>query len=174
MKLKSFFIAILGVLFFAVAGNVYAADELPSGEHFGDGFTNAPLVSVLQMTATPDKYYRTKVRTTGTIERQCPASGCWFYIKDAKGAEIRVELSDYFLKLPTNVGKSTMVEGEIVKFGENHIFVADRVTFFDKPYMPEGVAAGVKTEPMDTMQDHDMSMHEMSSDMDGKDMEDCH
>lgn len=196
MKLKQILLLAMGVFMLAGVGHVFAADELPSGEHFGDGFTDASLVSISAMTAKPDDFYRKKIRTTGTIERQCPASGCWFFIKDAKGAEIQVELSDYFPKLPMNVGKSTMVEGEIVKYGDdNNIFVADRVTFFDKPYTPESETqpatdAQTKTdgkaivkEPvaMEPMSQHDMSVHEMKTEdgkdskpMSNKDMENCH
>jgi hypothetical protein len=102
------------------------------GKHFGEPFTAAPQVTVAQLMETPDAFARKAVRVKGTIERQCPASGCWFFINDGQGRSIKVELGDYLPKLPQHVGDTAEVEGEWIKKGDKHEFIGTRVTFTKK------------------------------------------
>lgn len=100
-----------------------------SGEHFGEPFTLAPLVPLSQLIETPAAFARKSVRVQGTIERQCPVAGCWFFLSDGQGHSIKVELGDYLEKLPQNVGNVAEVEGEWILKGTGHEFIGTRVTF---------------------------------------------
>lgn len=101
----------------------------PSAQHFGDPFTAAPQVTIAQLLDSPDRFRRQPVRVTGAIERQCPSAGCWLFLRDGEGHSIRVELGDYFARLPQNVGKTAEVEGEWIPKGDGHEFIGTRITF---------------------------------------------
>ena len=98
-------------------------------QHFGEPFTDAPRVEIAQLLETPDAYRRQTVRVQGEIERQCPAAGCWLFLRDGQGRSIRVELGDYFAELPRHVGEQAEVEGEWIPMGTDHQFVGTRITF---------------------------------------------
>lgn len=102
-------------------------------QHFGEAFSNAPLVTITELSQSPANYYKKTITITGLIDRQCPSAGCWLFLTDEKGATIRVELSDYFPKLPQKIGKRAIVEGEIIKMGEKqHQFIGTRITFTEQ------------------------------------------
>ena len=101
-------------------------------QHFGEPFTQAPQVTIGQLLETPDAFAHKPVRMAGTIVRQCPAAGCWFFLSDGHGREIKAELGDYLPKLPQNVGNAAEVEGELIRHGNEHLFVGSRVTFGKK------------------------------------------
>jgi len=98
-------------------------------EHFGEPFTAAPEAAIAQLIESPDSFRRQPVRVKGTVERQCPASGCWLFLSDGQGRSIRVELSDYFPELPRRVGATAEVEGEWIAKGDTHEFIGTRITF---------------------------------------------
>lgn len=98
-------------------------------EHFGEPFTAAPEASLAQLLESPDSFRRQPVRVKGTIERQCPAAGCWLFLSDGQGRSIRVELGDYFAELPRHVGGTAEVEGEWIAKGDTHEFIGTRITF---------------------------------------------
>ena len=100
--------------------------------HFGEPLTQAPLVEIGQLLDKPDDFQRKPVRVKGTIERQCPMAGCWFFINDGKGRSLKVELGDYLPKLPQNIGNTAEAEGEWIKKGDTHEFIGTRVTFTKK------------------------------------------
>ncbi len=99
------------------------------GEHFGEAFTSASQVSIAQLMETPEAFRRQGVRVKGEIERQCPASGCWLFLSDGAGRSIRVELGDYFPKLPQHVGGVAEVEGEWIAKGDRYEFIGTRISF---------------------------------------------
>lgn len=102
----------------------------PAGAHFGEPFSDAPRVGIAALLATPDAFHRQSVRVAGTIERQCPASGCWFFLREPDGGpSLKIELGDYLPKLPQNVGNRAEVEGELIRKGERYEFIGTRVTF---------------------------------------------
>ncbi|MEI7902746.1 MAG: hypothetical protein WCK89_21060 [bacterium] len=103
-----------------------------NGTHFGEPFTQAPLVTIGQLLETPDAFSHKAVRVKGMIERQCPMAGCWFFIHDGQGRSIKVELGDYLPKLPQNIGNDAETEGEWIKKGTAHEFIGTRVTFTKK------------------------------------------
>jgi hypothetical protein len=101
-------------------------------EHYGEPFTGAPETTIARLLEAPDRFQRQPVRVKGTIERQCPAAGCWLFLSDGQGLSIRVELGDYFPRLPQRVGASAEVEGEWIRRGDHHEFVGTRITFVPK------------------------------------------
>ena len=98
-------------------------------QRFGEPFTDAPQVEIAQLLEAPEAYRRQPVRVRGVIERQCPAAGCWLFLRDGQGRSIRVELGDYFPKLPLHVGETAEVEGEWIPMGTDHQFVGTRIAF---------------------------------------------
>lgn len=121
-----FALALVGVL---LAG---CGRKGSAGAHFGEPFTQAPLVTIGQLLDTPDAFQRKAVRVKGKIERQCPVAGCWFFINDGQGRSIKVELGDYLPKLPQNIGNTAEAEGEWIKKGSTYEFIGTRVTFSKK------------------------------------------
>lgn len=122
-------------LFTMAAGGVLIAGcgrKAESGTHFGEPFTQVPVVTISQLLDAPEAYQRMAVRVKGLIERQCPAAGCWVVINDGKGRTLKVEMGDYLPKLPQNIGNVAETEGELVKQGNAYIFVGTRVTFSKK------------------------------------------
>jgi hypothetical protein len=98
-------------------------------EHFGEPFTSAPETAIARLLESPDSFRRQAVRVKGTVERQCPAAGCWLFLNDGQGNSVRVELSDYFPRLPQRVGAYAEVEGELIPKGDHHEIVGTRITF---------------------------------------------
>ena len=121
------FASAIGCVLFAGCGS-----KAGKGEHYGEPFTQAPLVTLGQLLDTPDGFPRKTLRVKGMIERQCPVSGCWFFINDGKGHSVKVELGDYLPKLPQNIGNYAEVEGEWIKQGAAYEFIGTRVTFSKK------------------------------------------
>jgi len=122
-------------LFVMTAGGVLIAGcgrKAESGAHFGEPFTQAPVVTIGQLLDEPDAYHRITVRVKGTIERQCPAAGCWVVINDGQGRTLKVELGDYHPKLPMNIGNTAEAEGELIRKGTTLEFIGTRVTFRKK------------------------------------------
>lgn len=106
--------------------------QVEAGRHFGEPFTQAPQVTIGELLETPDAFARKPVRMSGTIVRQCPAAGCWFILSDGSGREIKAELGDYLPELPQSVGNTAEVEGELIRHGNERLFVGSRVTFRKK------------------------------------------
>ncbi|MCM8814026.1 MAG: hypothetical protein NC924_08875 [Candidatus Omnitrophica bacterium] len=119
------------VMVAVLAAAVFAAGcEKKKSEHFGEPFTAAPEVAIALLLEQPEAYRRQPVRIRGVIERQCPAAGCWLFLNDGQGRSIRVELGDYFPKLPRYAGGSAEVEGEIIAKGQSYEFIGTRISFF--------------------------------------------
>ena len=109
-------------------------------DHFGVAFVGSPTVSVTDLATKPTEFLKKPVRIEGVVGRQCPAAGCWFYLKepnqpDANGVapkEIKVEMGDTVPKIPRHVGKLAVVEGQLIKYGEGYQFIGVAVTFSEK------------------------------------------
>jgi uncharacterized protein YdeI (BOF family) len=112
-----------------VAAAVYAAWRFTRPEHYGQAFTGAPLVSVAQLIQKDSPAASKDVRVEGTIIRQCPATGCWFYIDDGKGSQVRVELGKVVSGLPQRIGRRAIVEGRMVQMGDEAVFAGNGVEF---------------------------------------------
>lgn len=111
----------------------FAAGCGKKGAHFGPPFTDAPRATIAQLLDAPGDFSHKTVRVSGEIERQCPAAGCWLFLNDGAGRSIRVELGDYFEKLPRNVGHTAEVEGEWIPMGDQHRFIGTRIEFSVEP-----------------------------------------
>jgi hypothetical protein len=80
------------------------------------------------------------VRIEGIVPKQCPATGCWFYVRDPNAPEngggsppeIKVEMGDTVQRIPRHVGKFAMVEGQLIKYGSGYQFIGVAVTFSEK------------------------------------------
>lgn len=109
-------------------------------DHFGLTFVGSPTVSVADLVTQPTEFLKKPVRIKGVVARQCPATGCWFYLsdpsqsgaKDAPPKEIKVEMGDTVPKIPRHVGKFAAVEGQLIKYGDGYQFIGVAVTFSEK------------------------------------------
>jgi hypothetical protein len=81
-------------------------------EHYGQAFAGAPVVSIAQFI---EERMEGNVQIEGNIVRQCPVSGCWFYLNDGKGHQFKVEFGKVLPKLPKKIGHSATVEGRLIK-----------------------------------------------------------
>jgi len=107
----------------------YAAWRFAQPEHHGYGFKGAPLVSIRQLVTGEDPQANGDVRVEGEIVRQCPATGCWFFIDDGQGNQIKVELGKVVPNLPQKVGRRALVEGRMVMMGDEPVFAGNGVEF---------------------------------------------
>ncbi|HXX93107.1 MAG TPA: hypothetical protein VEN81_05705 [Planctomycetota bacterium] len=98
-------------------------------DHHGNDFRGLPAVPIVQLVDRPADHLKHEVRIEGTLSRQCPATGCWFFLKDASGKELKVEMAETTPKLPARVGKVATVEGQLIRFGEGYEFVGTAVEF---------------------------------------------
>jgi len=112
-----------------VAGAAYVAWRYAQPEHYGHAFTGAPEISVRQLTQKDTTVEAKDVRVEGQIVRQCPVTGCWFYLDDSKGNQIRVELGNVVPRLPQKVGQRAVVEGRLVMMGDEPVFAGNGVEF---------------------------------------------
>jgi len=98
-------------------------------DHFGNDFRGFPATELAKLVDQPADYLKKEVRIEGTLSKQCPATGCWFFLKDAGGKELKVEMGDTTPNLPTRVGKAASVEGQLIKYGEAYEFIGTAVEF---------------------------------------------
>ncbi len=115
-----------------LAGALYAAWRMVRPEHFGHAFAGAPAAEVRTLAAQPEANLEKDVRVEGTVTRQCPATGCWFYLDDGKGNNIRIEMGKVIHSLPKSVGKKAVAEGRLVLMDDEYIFAANGVEFSKK------------------------------------------
>lgn len=101
----------------------------PRTDHHGQPFRNLGTVGIAQLVDKPAEFLKKEVRIEGTITRQCPATGCWFILKDPAGKELKVEMGDTTPKLPARVGKTATVEGQLILFGKEYEFIGTAVEF---------------------------------------------
>jgi hypothetical protein len=93
------------------------------GDHHGKPFAGFPLVSIADLADRPAEHYRKDHRIEGEMVRQCPVTGCWFYLRDASGKEVKVEMGDTTPKLPALKGRKVAVEGRLIPYGDRTEFV---------------------------------------------------
>jgi hypothetical protein len=124
--MKRILILCAAVLFGGIA---YSAWRYLQPEHYGHQFSGAPSVSLRELVAKGAAAEAPDVRVEGKIVRQCPATGCWFYIDDGRGNQVKVELGKVVPRLPQKIGKSAVVEGRMVQMGDEPIFAGNGVEF---------------------------------------------
>jgi hypothetical protein len=95
----------------------------------GAPFRVETLTRLGDLLANPGQYQSADVRTEGRIVRQCPSSGCWFFLDDGAGHQIRVELGHLGRTFPQHVGGQAEIEGRVVQDGTKLELVGNGVRF---------------------------------------------
>ncbi len=98
-------------------------------DHHGNDFQGFPVVEIAPLVDRPADFLKKDATIRGTVVRQCPSSGCWFYLRDSGGKEVKVEMGDTTPKLPRRLSKTATVEGRLIRFGEGYEFVGTAVEF---------------------------------------------
>jgi hypothetical protein len=81
---------------------------------FGAG-TQPTITSIGDIQKDPTKYLNHVVTVSGELSKECPSSGCWWYIKDRTG-EIRADSANSGFALPLHLqGKNIRTTGKLVK-----------------------------------------------------------
>lgn len=104
-------------------------------DHFGKSFIGLPAAAIPEIVAKPDAFLGKQVSIQGKLMRQCPSTGCWFYVvnpADPKAQELKVEMGDTTPRLPARLGKIAHVEGQLIKYGEGYEFIGVAVTFSEE------------------------------------------
>jgi len=109
-----------------VIGGIYLAYLYSRPQHYGEAFTGAPLVSIEQLV---ERRLAGDVRVEGKIVRQCPVSGCWFYLSDGNGRQFKAEFGKVLPKLPKKLGHTAIVEGRLIKTEEEPTLAGAAVEF---------------------------------------------
>ncbi len=126
MKKILVFCAFLGL---CLAGWLFL--NVKAQTHYGAVIAaDAPLVKMADAYGNQERYLSDPVVMQGKITRQCPSSGCWFYLDDASGRQIKVELGHLGLKFPQWVGRSAKIEGRLLQNKEELELVGNGVEFF--------------------------------------------
>lgn len=98
-------------------------------EHFGESFRGFTPVSLRDAISPNAQLQQENVRLSGIITRQCPSSGCWFFIKDDSNNQIKVELGHLGMKFPMRVGHVAEVEGRLLQKSDGWQLIGNGVTF---------------------------------------------
>ena len=121
---------ILGLCVVVLIGGIaYAAWQWSQPEHYGNAFTGAPPVALLDLGRAAGSGDSRDVLIEGEVVRQCPATGCWFYLDDGRGNRVKVELGKVVPGLPQRLGSRAVVEGRMVRMGEELVFAGNGVEF---------------------------------------------
>ena len=108
-----------------------------SGEdHFGKAFTGLPPAAITDLATRPADFLGKPVSIHGKLQRQCPSTGCWFFLvdpADPKAQAVKVEMGDTTPKLPQRLGQTAHVEGQLIKYGDGYEFIGVAVTFEKEP-----------------------------------------
>ena len=95
-------------------------------EHYGRAFKGARPASIAQIVS---RQLDGDVQVEGKIVRQCPVSGCWFYIEDGKGLQFKVDFGPVLPKLPQKIGRTAIVEGSLIRTAEEPTLAGAAVEF---------------------------------------------
>lgn len=112
-----------------VLGTIGLFLTMRSAESYGDPFKAGPATALRDIVDNPDRFLTSDVRTVGRIVRQCPSSGCWFFLDDGMGRQVRVELGHLGMKFPQHIGGMAEVEGRLTRDGKNLELVGNGVRF---------------------------------------------
>lgn len=98
-------------------------------DHHGQPFRGLPAVELARIAGNPGDYVKKEVRIEGPITRQCPSSGCWFFLREPGGKELKVEMGETTPRLPARIGRTAIVEGQVIRFGDAYEFIGTAVEF---------------------------------------------
>ncbi|MAI25391.1 MAG: DUF4920 domain-containing protein [Myxococcota bacterium] len=84
---------------------------------YGKELTDARVVTIGELTGSPEKYLGEKVRIAGLVEDVCPMKGCWIDILESGGREtIRFKVDDGVIVFPVEArGSEVVAEGVLRK-----------------------------------------------------------
>jgi len=115
-----------------LAGALYIGWRVTRPDHHGRAFQGAKAVQISEIVRNPSNFTNDETRIKGKIVRQCPASGCWFYLDDGQNNQVRVEMGSVTPELPQNVGRYATVEGRMIKMGDEYQIAGEGVEFSKK------------------------------------------
>jgi hypothetical protein len=127
---------IISSLLLALGITLVACKGSKRDEHFGQPFTGLPTAAIPEVVTKPESFLGKKISIQGVLKRQCPATGCWFFLtdpSDPKAQEVKVEMGDTTPQLPARIGQEAKVEGQLIKFGEGYEFIGVAVSFNKVP-----------------------------------------
>jgi hypothetical protein len=105
------------------------AYRLKQSQHFGAQFAGAPATPIAEVTKGSEGHLGHDIRVEGVITRQCPSSGCWFFLAGDGGSALRVDLGHLGLTLPQKKGHVATVEGRLVQTDDGVELIGNGVTF---------------------------------------------
>ena len=112
-------VAVLGTGIWYAFGNSGGEKKNTFGSGNGDA-----LVAIGKIQQNPEQYLGKVVTVEGKITRECPGSGCWWYVKDDTG-EIRSDSLGGGFALPLHQeGKTIRTTGKVVKKDDGQLEIA--------------------------------------------------
>jgi hypothetical protein len=121
--MKKIFVLCAGIL---VLGIAFLLWRHMQPEHYGRAFKGAKSASIAQIVS---RQLEGDIQVEGKIVRQCPVSGCWFYLDDGKGRSFKVDFGPVLPKLPQKIGRTAVVEGSVIKSAEEPTLAGAAVEF---------------------------------------------
>ncbi|OGV68910.1 MAG: hypothetical protein A2283_16680 [Lentisphaerae bacterium RIFOXYA12_FULL_48_11] len=115
-----------------LAGILYIGWRVTRPDHYGRAFRGAKEVQIGEIAKNPSGFSGGEIRIKGKIVRQCPAAGCWFYLDDGNGSQVKVEMGSVTPQLPQNIGNYAAVEGQMIKMGDEYQLAGEGVEFSKK------------------------------------------
>ena len=114
------------ILMLAALAALSSCDE---PKHYGKPFAGFPKTEIAALLDAPAEHFRKDLRIEGPVTRQCPATGCWFFVGHGAGKELKVEMGDTVPGLPPRKGKTAVIEGRLIPYGKEIQFVGVAVEF---------------------------------------------
>ena len=97
-----------GGVWYAVGGGAKAEGQFGSP-------VGASVTPIREITRRPEAYLGKTVTVEGTLSKECPTSGCWWYTKDATG-ELRASSEGSTFALPLHQeGKTLRTTGKVIR-----------------------------------------------------------
>lgn len=109
-----------------VIGAAYGIYLYSRPEHYGRPFGGAQVVTIAQLI---EKRMEGDVQIEGKIVRQCPVSGCWFYLSDGKGHQFKAEFGKTLPVLPKKIGHTAIVQGRLIASNDEPTLAGVAVEF---------------------------------------------
>ncbi|MHC4820542.1 MAG: DUF4920 domain-containing protein [Planctomycetota bacterium] len=96
---------------------VETPEQPPAGTVYGEPIGEAPLVTLTDLVADPDKFEGQRVRVSGMVTDVCAKRGCWMNIGAEEGPEqVQFKVVDGVIVIPMKAkGGWTEAEGTVKK-----------------------------------------------------------
>ncbi len=118
---------VIGIIVLAAIGAgiwyAFGGSGEKKNKAFGQG-TGTEVTAIGDITSAPNKYLGQVVTVEGELTKECPGSGCWWYVKDQTG-EIRADSFGGGFALPLHQeGKHIRTTGKVVKADSGELQIA--------------------------------------------------